>query len=61
MFHLTATHALHHSQRGIDLSETYCLHIESVLDSDKTEFMMDVIEFCPKEIYDNPEVPEDIW
>lgn len=45
----------------LDPSETYYLHIKSVLDSDKTEFMMDIIEFCPKEIYDNPEVPEDIW
>lgn len=48
--------------RGImDPSETYYLRIKSVLDSDKTEFMMDILEFCPKEVYDNPEVPEDIW
>jgi hypothetical protein len=22
---------------------------------------MDFIEFCPKEVYDNPQTPEDIW
>ena len=24
-------------------------------------FYMDFIEYCAKEIYDNPEKPEDIW
>lgn len=41
--------------------ETYYLRMKSVLDSDQTEFMMDMIEFCPKEVYDNPKEPEDIW
>ncbi len=39
----------------------YYLRMKSVLDSDQTEFMMDMIEFCPKEVYDNPNEPEDIW
>ena len=41
--------------------ETYYLKLKSVLDSDKKEFYMDFIEYCPKEVYDNPEDPEDIW
>ncbi len=45
----------------LDPDETYYLRIKSVLDNDRTEFMMDMIEFCPKEIYDNPNEPEDIW
>jgi hypothetical protein len=32
-----------------------------VLDDKEKQFYMDFIEFCPKEIYDNPIVPEDIW
>lgn len=45
----------------LDPRETYYLRLKSVLDSDKKEFMLDYIEYCPKEVYDNPEVPEDIW
>ena len=45
----------------LDPKETYYLRMKSVLDSDQTEFMMDMIEFCPKEVYDNPNEPEDIW
>ena len=29
--------------------------------SDAKEFYMDYIELCPKEVFDNPETPEDIW
>jgi hypothetical protein len=25
------------------------------------EFYMDYMEYCAKEVYDNPETPEDIW
>ena len=48
--------------RGMmDPDKTYYLKVKSVLDSDKKEFYMDYMEFCPKEVYDNPETPEDIW
>lgn len=40
---------------------TYYLKLRSVLNSDKMEFYMDYIELCPKEVYDNPERPEDTW
>ncbi|MBQ7181180.1 MAG: fasciclin domain-containing protein [Bacteroidaceae bacterium] len=45
----------------VDPDKTYYLRIKSVLDNDKREFYMDYLELCPKEVYDNPETPEDIW
>lgn len=45
----------------MDPDKTYYLRVKSVLDSDKKEFYMDYMEYCPKEVYDNPETPEDIW
>ena len=41
--------------------QTYYIRMKSVIDSDAKEFYMDYIEFCPKEVFDNPESPEDIW
>lgn len=40
---------------------TYYVRFKSVLDSDKKELYMDYIELCPKEVYDNPNEPEDLW
>ena len=48
-------------RQTLDPSETYYIKLKSVLDSDRKEFYMDFIEYCAKEIYDNPETPEDIW
>ena len=45
----------------LDPHETYYFKMKSVLDSDKKEFYMDYLEYCPKEVYDNPEQPENIW
>ena len=42
-------------------NETYYIQFKSVLEDKETEFFMDFIEFCPKEVYDNPQTPEDIW
>ena len=49
------------TRQTLDPDKTYYLKIKSVLDSETSEFYMDHIEYCPKEIFDNPEVPEDIW
>lgn len=49
------------TRQTMDPHETYYLKIKSVLDSDRMEFYMDHLEICPKEVYDNPENPEDIW
>ena len=48
-------------RQTLDPDKTYYIKLKSVLDSDRKEFYMDFIEYCAKEIYDNPETPEDIW
>ena len=40
---------------------TYYLKLKSVRQGERAEFYMDYLELCPKEIYDNPNEPEDIW
>ena len=49
------------TRQTLDPEKTYYLKIKSVLDTETAEFYMDHIEYCPKEIYDNPIHPEDIW
>ena len=39
----------------------YYIKFKSVLDDEKKEFFMDYIEYCAKEVYDNPNEREDIW
>jgi hypothetical protein len=41
--------------------EIYYINFRSLLDDNHTEFFLDYIEFCPKEVYFNPDAPEDIW
>jgi len=48
-------------RQTLDPDKTYYLKLKSVLESNKKEFYMDFIEYCAKEIYDNPIEPEDIW
>lgn len=48
-------------RQTLDPDKTYYMKVKSVLDSEEKEFYMDYMEFCPKEVYDNPEKPEDIW
>ena len=48
-------------RQTLDPDKTYYIKLKSVLDSDRKEFYTDFIEYCAKEIYDNPEHPEDIW
>ena len=49
------------TRQTLDPDKTYYLKIKSVLDRTTAEFYMDGIEYCPKEVYDNPVTPEDIW
>ncbi len=49
------------ARQTLDPSETYYLRMQSVLDNPKKELYLDFFELCPKEVYDNPEQPEDIW
>ena len=39
----------------------YYIRFKSVLDDENKEFFMDYFEYVAKEVYDNPEEPEDIW
>ncbi|MBO7119916.1 MAG: fasciclin domain-containing protein [Bacteroidaceae bacterium] len=40
---------------------TYYLRFKTVQDYLEKQLFVDYLEWCPKEIYDNPEHPEDIW
>lgn len=48
-------------RQTLDPRETYYIRFKSVLESTKYELYLDYFEWCPKEIYDNPAKPEDIW
>ena len=48
-------------RQTLDPDKTYYLRLKSVLDNSRTEMYMDYLEWCAKEIYDNPNEPEDIW
>ena len=45
----------------MDPDKTYYLRFKTVLDDPTREFYVDYLEYCAKEVYDNPETPEDIW
>ena len=48
-------------RQPIKADETYYMRFKTVLDDPSREFYMDFLEYCPKEVYDNPNEPEDIW
>lgn len=48
-------------RQDMDPDKTYYLKFKSVVDDNTKEFYMDYLEFCAKEVYDNPQTPEDIW
>ena len=49
-------------RQTLDLNETYYVRFKTVQpDLERPELYLDYFEFCPKEIYDSPEKPEDIW
>lgn len=45
----------------LEAGKTYYIRFKNGLDDTTSQFYMDYIEWCPKEVYDNPETPEDIW
>ena len=45
----------------MDPDEIYYIRFKTVMDDDTRFFYMDYMEYCAKEVYDNPERPEDIW
>ena len=48
-------------RQTMDPDETYYIRFKTVMDDDTRFFYMDYMEYCAKEVYDNPEKPEDIW
>ena len=49
-------------RQTLDPSETYYVRFKSVQpDLSRPELYLDYFEYCPKEIFDSPERPEDIW
>lgn len=48
-------------RQTLDPKETYYIRFKSVLENSRLELYLDYFEWCPKEIYDNPNRPEDIW
>ncbi len=48
-------------RQTMDPDETYYIRFKTVLDSRLLFFYMDYLEYCSKDVYDNPETPEDIW
>ncbi len=48
-------------RQDMDPTKTYYLKFKSVLEDTSKEFFMDYLEFCAKEVYDNPDTGEDIW
>jgi len=45
----------------MDPEKTYYIKFKNVMDKDSKQLFLDYIEYCPKEVYDNPMEPEDIW
>lgn len=48
-------------RQTMDPDETYYIKFKTVMDDDTRFFYMDYLEYCAKDVYDNPEKPEDIW
>ena len=48
-------------RQTMDPNETYYIKFKTVMDDPTRYFYMDYLEYCAKEVYDNPAEPEDIW
>ena len=48
-------------RQTMDPDEPYYIRFKTVLENKLLFFYMDYMEYCAKEVYDNPETPEDIW
>ncbi len=49
-------------RQTLDPGDTYYVRFKSVQpDLTRPELYLDYFEYCPKEVYDSPEKPEDIW
>lgn len=48
-------------RQTMDPDVTYYIKFKTVMDDPTRYFYMDYLEYCAKEVYDNPAEPEDIW
>ncbi len=48
-------------RQDMEPDRQYYLKFKNVLDSETLDLKFDYFEVCPKEVYDNPNTPEDIW
>lgn len=48
-------------RKEMKADQVYYLRLRSVLRDPSTELYLDAFEFCSKDVYDNPDKPEDIW
>ena len=48
-------------RQTMDPDETYYIKFKTVMDDPTRYFYMDYMEYCAKEVYDNPAEQEDIW
>lgn len=48
-------------RQTMDPNVTYYIKFKTVMDDRSRYFYMDYLEYCAKEVYDNPAEPEDIW
>ena len=48
-------------RQTMDPDEVYYIRFRSVMDDPTRYFYIDFFEYCAKEVYDNPQTPEDIW
>lgn len=48
-------------RQSMDADKVYYMRFKTVQDNPNKQLFLDYLEWCPKEIFDNPETPEDIW
>ena len=48
-------------RQTMDPDETYYIRFKTVMDDPTRYLYIDYLEYCAKEVYDNPEKQEDIW
>lgn len=48
-------------RQTLEAGKPYYIRFKSVLESTTKELYLDYFEYCPKEVYDSPVEPEDIW
>ena len=45
----------------MEADKVYYLRFKSCLDFTERYIVFDYLEYCAKDVYDNPEKPEDVW